>query len=117
MAWALVLPDGHPISLDLYAHKEAARREVEMHRPFGVEAGVRVEPVLITSGWMPIAEAPRDGTPVDVWCVDASDPSGGFRMPDAVWDDGKEWWRGEGGTWTAVSHFMPLPAPPQSEGA
>ena len=68
-------------------------------------------------GWRPIEEAPKDGTPVLLWCV----------HPHARWaTDAREWssavvgqWidhNGGGWTWHGMAgrmtHFMPLPAPP-----
>ena len=81
------------------------------------QGDVRLARVLITEGWRPIAEAPKDGTPVDVWCASPSDPNGGFRLVDALWDEESKLWMGAGGCWGSVTHFMPLPAPPVERAA
>lgn len=86
------------------------------------------------SKWQPIETAPKDGTPVDLWCVnevdairieDGSHPVG-VRLTDCWWEG--EWMRlmddgywdpveGEPGgayglpPWTPT-HWMPLPEPP-----
>jgi hypothetical protein len=57
------------------------------------------------SVWRPIATAPRDGTPVDLW------HKIGARLTDL-------WWAEEDKCWSDTrsdeefTHWMPLPAPP-----
>ena len=84
--------------------------------------------VRLTDGlgaWQPIATAPRDGTPVLIYMPEASRK----RVMEAYWATPWEgapeeqcWWStphgpaGRGYTilQKAVTHWMPLPAPPQS---
>ena len=56
--------------------------------------------------WQPIATAPRDGTPVDLWHKD------GFRVMDEWWDD--ECWCGNLWGDDQFTHWM-LVTPPGSE--
>lgn len=75
------------------------------------------------SGWMPIESAPKDGSEVLLVCADAYTPeatsgwwlnwSGGegwyhYSMPEEKWPGGMTRW--------FPTHWMPLPAPPQSQG-
>lgn len=66
-------------------------------------ASLSAPPELLNQ-WQPIASAPRDGTPVDLWHRD------GFRITE-------QWWTDDG-CWSCVmddddfTHWMPLPAPP-----
>lgn len=77
------------------------------------------------SPWRPISEAPKDGTPVDVWMS-------GERHADVKWGEFEPYGLG-GVTWTwlysnhqgywvplvgrdrlhEITHFMPLPEPPE----
>jgi hypothetical protein len=77
------------------------------------------------SWWRPIDEAPKDGTPVDLWCIgepeDISFYSGQYgraaRVPRCVFKNGA--WRPDGGLdrlhqiTVTPTHFMPLPSPPE----
>lgn len=61
------------------------------------------------SGWRPIATAPRDGTPVDIWGVH------GCRRADAEWSVNDEWWVTSDGEYisdSGVTHWMPIPDGP-----
>lgn len=77
------------------------------------------------SGWQPIETAPKDGTIIDLWVV----CSPAWRPPNGEWDryadcsfrEGRwrefniqlgEWISIEDENWT-VTHWMPLPEPPQ----
>jgi hypothetical protein len=77
------------------------------------------------SEWKPIETAPRDGTAVDVW-VEVTVPGRapkGRREADAVFDDGAwrdsyddemlEWGPDSYGQKATVTHWTPLPAPPE----
>lgn len=63
-------------------------------------------------GWQPIETAPKDGTPIDIWC-------GGFRYCDAYWDDKEQAWCTEDGEvpirhifGIEPRHWMPIPGNP-----
>ena len=69
------------------------------------------------TGWQPIGTAPRDGTRVDLWCIDQD---GGERLSDCWWGN-DHWWGydpiGEAETlddldWTPT-HWRYPPAPPE----
>lgn len=75
--------------------------------------------------WKMIESAPKDGTEIDLWAVSVGGAKP-FRVPDCAWKkiaDKPEWVsRGERG-WESLAslhlratHWMPLPAPPFSEG-
>jgi hypothetical protein len=79
---------------------------------------------LRESGWRPIAEAPKDGTEVDLWMIDRF---GGRRHCGCVWHKWQEqkqqqgsWYDAEmrevGSPQNRASHFR-LPPPPPSEKA
>lgn len=62
------------------------------------------------SGWVACAERmPEDYAPVLVWTLDAHCPC------RVGWWDGENWWRDGGGEklYETVTHWMPLPAPPE----
>lgn len=75
--------------------------------------------------WQPIETAPKDGTEVDLWCVDRGDPGGRkARRPNCAWGLMQNWigaefkgWRGVGQQhrqWEPT-HWMPIPAPPSGD--
>lgn len=61
--------------------------------------------------WQPIETAPTDGTPI--WAVQGS------RQFVAWWDyhpaDDVEFWRDEADSEPQPTHWMPLPAPPETK--
>lgn len=63
-------------------------------------------------GWQPIETAPKDGTEIDVWCVD-------HRVANAWWCNADNKWRTYGDdriTWThQPTHWMPLPEAPNAK--
>jgi Protein of unknown function (DUF551) len=67
--------------------------------------------------WRPIETAPKDGTEVDLWCINQSALSSSGRATDCHYHCG-EWLKyGDSAEvgWFAVhnaTHWMPLPAPP-----
>lgn len=80
------------------------------------------------SEWQDISTAPKDGTKIDVWCVNDvfGEPIG--RVPDAWWSEEHEEWSA-GASWLSrpieapvatatgrpvvkVTHWMPKPQPP-----
>jgi hypothetical protein len=73
--------------------------------------------------WQPIETAPRDGTVIDGWLQFYRDgvPSSGSRVADmahevAGWVDGdgdEIEWQDTFGKETRLTHWMPLPAPPE----
>ncbi|TKD50238.1 hypothetical protein [Sphingomonas baiyangensis] len=40
---------------------------------------------IIYNEWLPIADAPKDGTIIDLWTPDAEHPSGGRRATNFCW--------------------------------
>lgn len=85
--------------------------------------------------WRDISTAPKDGTPIDVWCVtpegcDFVPDRGGVRFTDVAWEDG-EWVRTlDDGNYDpiegpprshlgcpawSVTRWMPTPEPPTVE--
>ena len=68
------------------------------------------------SAWKPISEAPKDGTPIDLW-------QNGERITDAYWSDVQDGWCVDGtygreeptplAIIPAPTHFMRLPPPPE----
>jgi hypothetical protein len=81
-------------------------------------AALKVAP----SPWRPIAEAPRDGTEVDLFGYPLEASSQPVRIADAHWHCG-DWlvWDNMGNDeprWRPVwnpTHFQPLPTPPSDE--
>ena len=72
------------------------------------------------SAWQPIETAPKDGTKIDLWVAN-QELGRAIRETDMVWhhfDDGSAWAHAdalflvEEDGWT-VTHWMPLPEPPQ----
>ena len=100
--------------------------------------GAYQEGLRAARAWRPISEAPKDGTPVDVWCVppDGCDsPVSGIRLTNVAWadpddispcagwvrimDDGNEDYVERDAehplglpAWKPT-HFQPLPPPPE----
>ena len=103
-AWAVVLPDGDLASLELSNNQTSARADTLRYDD------ARVARVLISEGWRPIAEAPKDGTFLLLWIPTAT----GARWSIGYWNAK----RGEPCWWEPYTmrvkptHFMPLPAPP-----
>lgn len=84
-------------------------------------------PSTAGTGWLPIADAPRDGTVVDLWSAENNE-----RIADAWWSgtdklrkneehrwhapnqdyDGESGWIGNG---RQITHFRPLPPAPTTE--
>lgn len=75
----------------------------------------RIVTYVPTTGWHPIATAPRDGTPVLYWSATLGHIVGNH--PDGcvaggwVFRDGR-WYGSEDAGAQAATHWMPLPAPP-----
>jgi hypothetical protein len=61
--------------------------------------------------WQPIATAPRDGTPVDLWHRQ------GFRITEQWWEDEDEVWVPDTRDDADFSHWMPIPCGPSGESA
>ncbi len=67
----------------------------------------------LDSQWLDISEAPRDGTPVDLWWV-SDDGNGGCRLTDFRWRAAGHW-IDESGTVILdyqLTHFRYPPGPP-----
>lgn len=70
------------------------------------------------SRWQPIKTAPKDGTEIDLYCVDAMDV--GFRVPESSWNPRLSTWEvsGEalhdavGNEGVRPTHWMHIPEPP-----
>lgn len=73
----------------------------------GYRAALAAQPLAVPDGWQPIETAPRDGTVIDLWHV------GGMRITEQWWDVEDACWCGLGDD-NDFSHWMPLPAAPQS---
>ena len=91
-------------------------------------AALAVDGVAL-QGWQPIKSAPKDGTPVDLWCANSEFPNrvtdaqwrkptesewfvhggDGMKTADAQWIDPCGWPMGGD---ESPTHWMPLPAPP-----
>lgn len=87
-------------------------------------------PAPAALGWRDIASAPKDGTPIDLWCEarglvsrdsDETRAYVSFRVPDCVWSvDG--WLDTDGNRHPTLAdwpdlrptHWQPLPAPPSN---
>ena len=71
-------------------------------------------------GWLPITTAPKDGRFVLLFSPDSDgDPFIGQWRDHAEYPDGGAWWEREGSGFAIdadPSHWMPLPAPPKTEG-
>lgn len=70
--------------------------------------------------WQPIETAPKDGTKFDAWA------DGGYRITGVFWNGTSysvAWWNREYeidctsplASYDALTHWMPLPAPPPSD--
>ena len=69
--------------------------------------------------WIPVTERLPDE---EGWYLVFTTPNRGYRsinkgqfIKGYEWDNFKPRWRGAGGTWTNVTHWMPLPEPPKGE--
>ena len=69
--------------------------------------------------WIPVSERLPDE---EGWYLVFTTPNRGYRsinkgqfIKGYEWDNFKPRWRGAGGTWTNVTHWMPLPEPPKGE--
>ena len=71
----------------------------------------------VAQGWRDISTAPKDGSTIDLWCLNISHGStDSVRVPDAFWDDEVSKWEDRHG-WILESkwrptHWMPLPTGP-----
>jgi hypothetical protein len=70
-----------------------------------------------SGGWRPIEEAPKDGTPVDLWMRHEDRE---LRRADSCWDVDHQEWRFRDGFRESqyvhapvITHFQPLPPPPE----
>ena len=77
------------------------------------------EPLTNCQQWIPVSERLPDE---DGWHLVFTTPNRGYRsinkgqfIKGYEWDNFKPRWRGAGGTWTNVTHWMPLPEPPKGE--
>jgi hypothetical protein len=69
------------------------------------------------SEWQPIATAPKDGTPIDLWISGSNRRFADCRFHRGMW---QHWWMdcfGSGMDWQSLdshkpTHWMPLPTPP-----
>ena len=68
------------------------------------------------TNWQPIDSAPRDGSTIDLWLAPLGPNNQALtscRVPDCFWADGR-WCTVQGlRIWDRVTHWMPLPPPPQ----
>lgn len=72
------------------------------------------------SGWQPISTAPKDGTFVDLWCLNLlHHAKKGFRKTNVSWGTVTDWygsaredWRHGHGEDIQPTHWMPIPEPP-----
>lgn len=73
--------------------------------------------------WLPIDSAPKDGTEIDVWVTNQHGMDG-YRHTYVKWDSGAwrfyshilhRWMKVEVEFGAKVTHWMPLPEPPQSD--
>ncbi len=79
------------------------------------------------AAWQPIATAPKDGTEMDLWCINVRYPSkGNERITNCKWIHDDWGWCMIGGTGSFIriqdrgleaTHWQPLPTPPQADGA
>jgi hypothetical protein len=72
---------------------------------------------MTNNGWRPIAEAPRDGTLVDLWVIE---PDGDQHRVCGCWFENYEWVCSFGLVnvcGRVIRHFMHLPQPPHDERA
>lgn len=79
---------------------------------------VRQLEARLAGAWQPIETAPRDGTEIDLWCINSSTlTTGGGRIVDCHFHCG-DWlrWSGDPETGYArirnATHWRPPPAPP-----
>lgn len=62
-------------------------------------------------GWRPIATAPKDGTPIDIWCM-SDDRVDQWRETSVIWHEPRAMWVNTRGVWDCATHWMPLPLSP-----
>jgi hypothetical protein len=88
------------------------------------DSAFAIRHLLQAQTWRPISEAPKDGTPVDLWITPPKGMitgTGPTRSPDC-WYSGGKWWRydelhGDDQCRMEVhnaTHWMHLPQPPSS---
>jgi len=96
-------------------HRDHAERECAKWSKLPVHRVVAYGP---TTGWHPIATAPKDGTPVLYWSATLGHIVGNH--PDGcvaggwVFRDGR-WYGSEDAGAQAATHWMSLPEPPKEE--
>ena len=68
------------------------------------------------SGWQPIATAPKDGTEIVLYgaCCPERSRSRYAKDANVGWFSGGEWKTRVYGETCDATHWMPLPAPPQT---
>lgn len=71
--------------------------------------------------WQPIESAPKDGSAIDLWCINIAQGSiGAVRAADMWWDEDVDRWVERDGfvleqKWRPT-HWMPIPGGPESNG-
>lgn len=73
-------------------------------------------------GWQDIATAPKDGTRVDLWCIDHLHyAKQGQRVVNVAWGPVRDWMGTERDDWQhghgedfQPTHWRPLPSPPHT---
>ena len=111
-----VLRDSHTLDGEWIVYDESDKAAHESHDEMRALAA-KLRALAEATGWRDIATAPRDGTEIDVWCIDHAD-EGYQRVTNAWWSvpDGR--WRcytDDGLIWASQPVFwQPLPPPPQT---
>lgn len=118
------MPDLDRIAREIADDTFSATHVPEMHRRLHVVtlAALRRVEAETREEWRPIDTAPKDGTPVDLWCQPTGISTGPGRVTDC-WFSGGNWWQydehGDDQCRSGVhnaTHWMPLPPPPSKEG-